>query len=237
MDQSVLLQIDEVTKKFGHVSAVKSVSLSVKKKEIYALIGPNGSGKTTLINCIVGLLKPDHGKIEVCNVDISKKPQTAKALMGFVPDNPQNYLYLTGLEFLRLTGRLRNLSQSETENRITELSSLFPIKEILKDRMESYSRGSLQKTAFIAALIAEPKVLIIDEPIVGLDPVSAQIFGKKLKEVASKGNAVFLSTHSLDFAGKYADKIGILDLGKLVYETSSIGDLESLYLKHTHPET
>lgn len=236
MDQSELLRIKDLTKKFGKVTVIKSVSLSVKKGEVYALIGPNGSGKTTLINNVVGLLKPDHGSIMICGVDLISKPQLAKALFAYIPDNPQNYLYLTGLEFLRLTAGLRGMDKNATAKRVSELSDLFPIKDILEERLENYSRGNLQKTAFLASLLSDPKILIIDEPIVGLDPVSIQIFGNKLKKFASLGNAVLFSTHSLSFAEKYADKVGLLDQGKLIYETSSFKNLEDLYLKYISPE-
>ena len=229
-----MLRIQDLTKKFGERTAVKSVSLSVAAGEVYALIGPNGSGKTTLLNNVVGLLKPDRGKVLICEVNIDTKPQLAKSLFGYVSDNPQNYLYLTGLEFLGLSASLRGLSPEMTEIKITELSGLFPIREILQERMESYSRGNLQKIAFLAALIGDPKVLVIDEPIVGLDPVSVKIFGYKLKDYAERGNAVFFSTHSLSFAEKYADKVGILDLGELTYEAKTYKNLEELYLKHTH---
>lgn len=235
MDRPNLLSIKNVSKSFGDLKAVKSVSLDVPAGKIYALIGPNGSGKTTLINNIVGLLRPDTGTVSIAGVDINQKPVTAKSLMGFVPDNPANYPYLTGLEFLYLSGRLKHLSQPVTAKRLNELKEIFPIDDVLNSPMSGYSRGSLQKTAFLAALLGEPKLLVIDEPVVGLDPSSIKIFGQKLLDFRRSGGAVFLSTHTLSFAHKYADKVGIMYQGKLIFEVDDPQkvDLEKYYEKKT----
>ena len=233
MAESIFLQISGVSKKFGHNQVLRSIDLSVRSGEIYALIGPNGSGKTTLINNIVGLLKPDNGKVLICGVDIDKEPEKAKAMFGFIPDNPTNYLNLTGIEFIRMTARLRMIPKNQADKKISELIRIFPIHDILQNRMETYSRGNMQKTAYLAALIGDPKLLIIDEPIVGLDPVSIKIFGDTLRHFVKKGNTVFLSTHTLPFAEKYADRIGIIHQGSLVYESTNLNNLENTYIKHT----
>ncbi len=232
---SDILQVKSVTKKFGDLVAVNDISLNIKAGTIHALIGPNGSGKTTLLNCIVGLLRPDVGKILVKGVDIQEKPVTAKHFFSYISDNPTIYPYLTGLEFIRLTAKLHRISEEQTEKKLAELINLFPIADILSTRTESYSRGNLEKTAFLSTLISDPNLIIIDEPIVGLDPVSVRIFGKTLQAFTKAGGAVLLSTHTLDFAEKYADGVSVIHGGKLLKEisVSSKTDLEDIYQKAT----
>jgi len=238
MNRENLLSIENLSKSFGTLLALDSVSLKVNKGEVYALIGPNGSGKTTLINNIVGLLKPDTGCVTIAGIDIDKKPLVAKALIGFVPDNPVSYPFLTGNEFLYLTGNLRNIDRTTLDREIEELRQLFPISEVLQTQMSGYSRGNLQKTAFLASLIGSPKLLDIDEPIVGLDPFSIKIFGEKLKQFSKSGGAVFLSTHTLSFAHKYADRVGVMHQGKLIEEVNTPQklDLEKMYEKTINNE-
>lgn len=233
MAESAILQITNLTKRFGRTTAVKSVDIKVGKGEVYALIGPNGSGKTTLINMIVGLLHPDSGDVLIGGTSIEQRPVVAKTLFGYVPDNPTNYPFLSGIEFIRMTARLRSMEESQANKKISELIRIFPIHDILQNRIETYSRGNMQKVAFLSALVGEPKLLIIDEPIVGLDPISIKIFGDTLKSYAKEGNSVFLSTHTLPFAEKYATKIGILNKGVLVHETSSTSNLDRIYEKYT----
>lgn len=229
------LQIKSVTKKFGNLIAVNDVSLNLKAGTVMALIGPNGSGKTTLLNCIVGLLRPDTGKIMIKDVDIQEKPVIAKHLFSYISDSPAIYPYLTGLEFIRLTAKLRGLKEEVAEKKLNELKSLFPIENILSVRTESYSRGNLEKTAFLSALIGNPILLIIDEPIVGLDPASVRIFGETLRLFAEKGGSILLSTHTLGFARKYADVVGIIHDGKLLKEfpVTTKTDIEGIYQKTT----
>lgn len=235
MPQPNLLQIEQITKKFGATTACDQISLDVKSGEIYALIGPNGSGKTTLIHTVVGLLEPDSGRVLICQKDISKKPQLVKSFFGFVPDNPVNYPYLTGQEFLGLTAKLKGISNTKSVGDIKKLSEIFPITDILSLPMEGYSRGSLQKVAFLASLLGHPKLLVIDEPIVGLDPQSIKIFGNTLRHFTLTGGAVLLSTHTLSFAKEYASKIGIIANGKLKEEIISPKnkDIDSIFEKST----
>jgi len=229
------LKIDRLTKKFPTLTAVSSLSLTVPPGTVYALTGPNGSGKTTLLNCVVGLLKPDSGEIHIGGVDVHKKPTLAKHLFAYISDNPAIYPYLTGMEFIYLNAGLRGLSKTDTEKKINEIKKIFPIEEILSARAESYSRGNIEKAAFLSAIVSEPPLLIIDEPIVGLDPKSIEIFGDTLRDYVSGGRSVFISTHTLSFAKKFADKIGIMSKGKLVHELDvrSNTDVESLYDKYT----
>lgn len=229
------LEIKAVTKKFGDLIAINDVSLKVRAGTVMALIGPNGSGKTTLLNCAVGLLHPETGKILIKGIDIQEKPVVAKRLFSYISDNPAIYPYLSGLEFMRLTAKLHGLTEDETEKKIIELKSLFPIEEVLTARTESYSRGNLEKTAFLSAMISDPTLLIIDEPIVGLDPASVSIFGETLRRFARAGGAVLLSTHTLDFAREYADTIGIIYGGKLLKEFSVTAktDIQDIYQRFT----
>lgn len=228
---SNILQIESVTKKFGELIAVNNVSLTIKSGTVFALIGPNGSGKTTLLNCIVGLLSPDAGEILISGVDIQKKPVVAKHLFSYISDNPSIYPYLSGLEFIRLTARLHQLGDSAMENKISELKKIFPIEEILESRTESYSRGNMEKTAFLAALISSPKLLIVDEPIVGLDTASIEILGDTLRKYVKNGGTVFMSTHTLSFVKRFADMAAIIHEGKLIKEIpiKPKTDLEKIY--------
>lgn len=208
-----------LTKRFGSFTAVDRVNINVKPGEIYALIGPNGAGKSTFIKMLVGLLIPDGGSASVAGFDVTNRPISAKSETGYVSDDPSPYDYLTGLEFLMLTGRLRGLKEAAVKNRIGTLTGLFPISEIISTQITRYSRGNKQKIAILAALMTEPKVLIIDEPIVGLDPASIDILGSVLETYAQKGNAVLFATHILEFARKYAKHVGVMKAGSIVKET------------------
>ncbi len=232
---SEILQITSVTKRFGNLLAVSDVSLSIKPGKIYALIGPNGSGKTTLVNCIVGLLRQDIGEIKIKGVSVLEKPVVAKHLFSYISDNPAIYPYLSGEEFIRLSAKLHGLSDTEVESKLSELRDIFPIADILETRTESYSRGNIEKTAFLSTLISHPKLLVIDEPIVGLDTASIDIFGKTLRRFVKTESSVFLSTHTLSFVEKYADVVGIIRSGKLIKElpVHSKTNLEEIYLKNT----
>lgn len=228
--ESVLL-VKEVSKRFGKVRAVDGVTISVNAGEIYALIGPNGSGKTTLVKMITGLLRADKGVIKIGGIEVDKDSLKTKEQLGYLPDDPSPYDYLTGREFLELTGRLKGLSETQVKERVSQLEPIFPLSQILDQAMGQYSRGNKQKVAFLAALISNPKLLIIDEPIVGLDPTSIKIFGEELKEFAKNGGAVLMTTHILDFAKTWADRVGLLDRGELMKEIriNKDTDLETLY--------
>ncbi|MEK7534669.1 MAG: ABC transporter ATP-binding protein [Patescibacteria group bacterium] len=207
-----------LSKQFDHIKAVNSVNLEIQTPQVYALIGPNGSGKTTLIKLLVGLLRPTHGSVSIFGHDILQEGEKAKEMFGYISDDPSPYDYLSGIEFLTLTGKLRRLPSSVIHDRISELLSLFPIQDIVYQRMGLYSRGNRQKLAFLAAFIAQPRLLIIDEPIVGLDPTSIDIFGKALKTFARNGGTVFFATHILSFAKRYADRVGIMHAGRIARE-------------------
>ncbi len=215
----IAIATKNLTKRFGSFTAVNNVNLSVNEGEVYALIGPNGAGKTTLIKLLVGLLIPTTGSATIHGFDIVSRPLAAKKEIGYVPDDPSAYDYLTGLEFLMLTGRLRGLHGGEVKKRIDALLSLFPIADVVATPMERYSRGNKQKVAILAALMTKPKILLIDEPIVGLDPASIDRLGAALVTYAREGHTVFFVTHILSFAQKYARRVGVMKDGAIKKET------------------
>lgn len=212
------IETKNLTKRFGDFEAVKEVNLKIEKGGTYALIGPNGAGKTTLMKIIVGLLSPTSGTATIFGHDITKEPRIVKQFFGYIPDNPMAYDYLTGWEFLSLTGNLRGMEKVRLEKRIKELACLFPIEDILGQVMSSYSRGNRQKVAFLASFLEKPPLLFIDEPIAGLDPASIEIFGKTIRDHVKQGKTVFFISHSLSFAQKYADRVGLMQKGEIVKE-------------------
>lgn len=210
-----LIEAHHLSKKFGSFTAVNAADLSLAAGERLALIGNNGAGKTTLMKMLVGLMIPDAGTARIAGHDITTMPLLAKQQLGYMSDDPTAYDYLSGEEFLILTGRLRGMSETAINHRLAELSKLFPIHSILSQPMSRYSRGNKQKVAFMAALFAKPKVLIIDEPIVGLDSASIDIMGQTLVEYTSEGNAAMFVTHIVDFAEKYATHAAVMVDGAL----------------------
>jgi ABC-2 type transport system ATP-binding protein len=234
--ESAAIETEGLTRDYGKVRAVDNVNIKIKAGEIYALIGPNGAGKTTLIKMLVGLLRPTRGVAKICGFDINKESMGAKRSFGYVPDNPLVYDYLTGYEFLNMTGALRGVKEQEIKKRVSELTDIFPLKDILFQKMGTYSRGNRQKTAFLASIISKPEVLLIDEPISGLDPTSITAFGETLKKYVKDGGAVFLATHILSFGQKYADRVGAMDNGKIKKETpvNAEHNLEKIYKEATN---
>ena len=228
------VSIRNISKSFGKTKVLHSVDISLERGDIYALIGPNGSGKTTLIKTIVGLLTADSGSVNLLGHDIEKEPENSKNTFGYVSDGPLGYDFLSGSEFLALTASLRGLTGDEAKRSINELANPFSLADVLPQSMTHYSRGNLQKVAFIAALLGHPQILIIDEPIVGLDPGSITVFGQKIQEFAKRGGIVFFVTHTLSFGEKYANRFGLLKTGRLVDEGTLKPhlDLETIYHKH-----
>lgn len=222
-----LLELRNVSKNFGSTQAVVDLSISVKTGETYALIGPNGAGKTTTVKLITGLLLPTGGTIAIFGKNIETEPVAIKKDLGYIPDDPFVYDYLTGREFLEFVGDLYGLSRKETKERLKALLSLYNLESVVDGRFADYSRGNKQKTVIIAAFLHQPKLLVIDEPVVGLDVQSQNVTLRLLKDFAKKGGSVFLSTHTLSVAQILADRIGILREGRMVEE----GTLASLRLK------
>lgn len=210
------IKTSNLTKKFGSFTAVHDISFTLKEGEICAMVGENGAGKTTFLKLLIGLLAPTSGSVEICGIPIDKNPIEAKTHVGYIPDNPEAYSYLSGEEFLNLTGKLRNMEKKEFDIRMKELVPLFPLAPILKTPMSQYSRGNKQKVAFLASILTRPDVLIIDEPIVGLDPASIETLGKTLVSYVKSGKSVLFVTHIIEFAKAYASRTITMNHGRLV---------------------
>jgi ABC-2 type transport system ATP-binding protein len=227
MTDTPLIQARQLVKRFGDKVAVNDVSLDVRGGEIFGFLGPNGAGKTTTIKMIVGLLQPTSGTVFVDGYDIQAQPLPAKAASGYVPDEPNLYAKLTARELLRFVSDLYGVDRQLAERRLTELLRLFDLTQAGDDPIDSYSHGMRQKTAMAAALVHDPRVLVLDEPTVGLDPKSARLTKDILRQTADRGRAVFLSTHILEIAERMCDRIGIIDRGRLI-ATGTMDELRSL---------
>lgn len=221
---SALIEAVHLSKKFGEKNAVDDATFQVRAGEIFGFLGPNGAGKTTTLKMLVGLLKPTSGTARIAGYDIQSQPLQAKAASGYVPDEPNLYSKLSGRELLRFVGDLYQLERSQVARRTDELLRLFDLSAAEDDLIDSYSHGMQQKISLAAALLHDPKVLILDEPTVGLDPKSARLIKDILRQFAERGAAVMLSTHILEIAERMCDRIGIINRGKLI----AIGSLEEL---------
>ncbi len=215
-----MIRLHQVTKKFGHFTAVDNVSLEVGEGEFYGILGPNGAGKTTTIKMMTGLYSPSSGTVEIDGSDIERFPTKSKLVIGYIPDQPFLYEKLSGREFLYFSGGLYKMNHHEITKRINELVERFEIGPWIDQRSENFSQGMRQRTVIVAALLHRPKVLIIDEPMVGLDPRSAHIVKEVLKEQVHGGAAIFMSTHSLPVVEELCTRIGVIKEGKLVFEDS-----------------
>jgi ABC-2 type transport system ATP-binding protein len=241
-DDNALIESQHLSKHYGDKVAVNDVSFEVYAGEVFGFLGPNGAGKTTTIKMIVGLLQPTSGTIKVAGYDVTRHPLQAKAASGFVPDTPNLYPKLSGRELLRFVGDLYEMDRQQVERRIEELLKIFRLEEARDDTIDSYSHGMQQKTALAAALMHDPKVLVLDEPTAGLDPRSARLIKDMLRQMAERGSAVFLSTHILEIAERMCDRIGIINEGELIavgtmQELRSLGkgetSLEDIFLSLT----
>jgi ABC-2 type transport system ATP-binding protein len=219
-----LIQTQELVKRFGEKTAVDRVTFQVSAGEVFGFLGPNGAGKTTTIKMIVGLLQPTSGSVSVAGFDLHTQPLQAKAVSGYLPDTPNLYPKLSGRELLRFVGDLYQIDQAQVNRRSQELFKLFELVEVADDPIDTYSHGMQQKTALASALLHDPRVLVMDEPTVGLDPRSARIIKDILRQLAERGAAVFLSTHILEIAERMCDRIGIIDEGRLI----AVGTMQEL---------
>jgi len=213
-----MLQIKNIVKKFGYFSAVNGINVHINQGELYGFLGPNGAGKTTTIKMIAGIYAPTSGSITINGIDISKNPVKAKLQIGYVPDQPYLYEKLTGREFLYFSGGLYNLDKKTIQNRIDELVDILNIESWLDKRTEEYSQGMRQRITIASALLHDPKLIVLDEPMIGLDPQSAVLVKKILNQKVSEGASVFVSTHSLSFAEEICSRIGIIKAGVMIYE-------------------
>ena len=218
--KQVLIKTAGLTRQFGSTTAVDHIDLEVNAGEIYGFLGPNGSGKTTTIRMLTGLLEPTSGEAFICGHDIVKEPARAKALIAYVPDQPKIYGKLTAREFLALMADLYRMPADYAREQAAHLLALFELAGRADELLESYSHGMRQKVVLAAALIHRPRVLLMDEPTVGLDPRSARLLKNVLQELARQGAAVFVSTHILEIAERMCHRVGILQEGRLIAQGS-----------------
>jgi len=238
-----MIKLIHLTKRFGRLTAVNDLSLDIPRGEIFGFLGPNGAGKTTTIKMMAGILQPTGGTVIIDGKDLAEDPVGAKQVTGFIPDRGFLYEKLSGIEFLRFVGSLYGMDDRRSEARIRELLSLFEMDQWSGDLIESYSHGMKQRLVMSAALIHEPKVIVVDEPMVGLDPKGARLVKTIFKALASKGVSIFMSTHTLVVAEEMCDRIGIIHEGRLIavgtaYELRKKAgaekyDLEAVFLKLT----
>jgi len=223
-DSNHILVIDNLTKKFGRFTAVNSISLKVKRGEIFGFLGPNGAGKTTTIKMIAGLLKPDKGQILINRHNLAQEPRKCKQETGYIPDRPYLFEKLTGYEFLQFIASLYNLAPDIFSRNTAHYLKLFDLEDWEHHLIESYSHGMRQKLIISSIFMLEPPLIVVDEPMVGLDPKSARIVKELFKRHASAGASIFLSTHSLEIAEELCDRIGIILNGSL----RALGNLQDL---------
>ena len=231
-----MLRIEGLTKKFGDKTAVDDLSLHIRPGEIYGFIGHNGAGKTTTIKSVCGILQFDSGEIYVDGVSVKKDPVACKKELAYIPDNPDLYEFMSGIKYLNFIADVYGVKASVSRERISKYADIFGLTEDLAQPVSSYSHGMKQKLAIIAALVHDPKLMIMDEPFVGLDPKASYDLKEIMREKCARGHAVFFSTHVLEVAEKLCDSIAIIRGGKLVVSGKTedvIGDnsLEEVFLE------
>jgi len=241
-----MIQLRSLTKRYGKFTAVDSIDLSVARGEIFGFLGPNGAGKTTTLRMIAGILRPTAGTVLIGGVDVVKDPLQAKAKLGYIPDRPFIYEKLTGAEFLRFVAGLYDQHGADIERRGNELLALFDLEDWRDELVESYSHGMRQKLIISSAFVHRPEAIVVDEPMVGLDPKAARILKDLFREYVSRGHTIMMSTHTLEVAESLCDRIAIIQAGTIRAEgtmselrtQSEDGTerLESIFLKLTGEE-
>lgn len=211
-----MLKIEHLTKKFGEQTAVDDLNLHIAPGEIYGFIGHNGAGKTTTLKSVVGILRFDEGEILIDGRSIKSDPIGCKRQIAYIPDNPDLYDYMTGIRFLNFIADIFGIQSSVRQERINKYADAFNLTENLSQPIASYSHGMKQKLAIISAWIHNPKLIIMDEPFVGLDPKASHLLKEMMREVCDNGGAIFFSTHVLEVAEKLCDKVAIIKDGKLI---------------------
>jgi ABC-2 type transport system ATP-binding protein len=231
-----MIEFDKVTRNYGNKVAVDGLSLTIRPGELFALLGPNGAGKTTTIRMLTGLLRPTTGAVRVCGHDLVSDARRATRSIGYVPDEPFLYDKLSGREFLEFVAEMRGMDQSTRNQVIERECRQFDLEDFVDDLTETYSHGMKQRVVFAAAMLHDPPVLVIDEPMVGLDPRSVRVVKDRLRVQAGAGTTVFMSTHTLAVAEEIADRIGIMDHGGLFF-LGTVGELQrELASRHTSLE-
>lgn len=241
-----MIKLYNTTKKYGDKIAVNNLSLEIPTGIIFGFLGPNGAGKSTTIKMITGIEKPSHGKIVVDNIDILKNPLLAKSQIAYVPDEPFFYSHMTGIQYLNFISDIFEISSDERKKNIERYADYFDFLDALKESTSKYSHGMKQKLSLISAFIHNPKVIILDEPLVGLDAKAAKTVKQLLKEFAQEGKTVFFSTHVMDTAERFCEELAIINKGNLVFNgtfdnlKNTTGEknstLENLFLELTEAE-
>jgi ABC-2 type transport system ATP-binding protein len=238
-----MIELVNLAKHYGRLTAVDSLNLEVQTGEIFGFLGPNGAGKTTTIRVMMGILRPTAGQVFLGGYDVERQPEEAKAISGFIPDRPFIYEKLSGLEFLQFVGKLHRVDSDRLERRISELLDYFELGRWKDELAESYSHGMKQRLVVCASLIHEPRILVVDEPMVGMDPKGARKLKDLFRSLSANGTTVFLSTHSISVAEEVCHRIGIIQRGRLIacgtmadlyaQAQSKHGNLESVFLELT----
>ena len=238
-----MIELTALTKRYGSFTAVDAIDLVVPKGQLFGFLGPNGAGKTTTLRMIAGILRPSSGTVHIAGVDVAREPMVAKSILGYIPDRPFIYDKLTGAEFLRFVAGLYSQSGKAIEHRGRELLALFDLDEWRDELVESYSHGMRQKLIISSAFIHKPDVIVVDEPMVGLDPKAARILKDLFTEYTRRGHTIMMSTHTLEVAEAMCDRIGIIQsdtiraLGSMdelqASSTSGSDGLEQIFLKLT----
>jgi len=210
-----MIQLKGLTKRYGTFTAVDAINLHVPHGQLFGFLGPNGAGKTTTLRMIAGILRPTAGTVHIDGIDVVDDPIAAKAVLGYIPDRPFIYEKLTGAEFLRFVAGLYGQDGPVIERRMTELLTLFDLIEWRDELVESYSHGMRQKLIISSAFLHKPKVIVVDEPMVGLDPKAARILKDLFREYTRRGHTIMMSTHTLEVAETMCDRIGIIQGGKI----------------------
>lgn len=236
-----MLKIENLTKKYGDKKAVDGLSLHIQKGEIYGFIGHNGAGKTTTLKACCGILSFEEGEIFVDGVSIREKPLDCKAKIAYIPDNPDLYAFMSGIQYLNFVADIFKIPSNVRKERIRKYGDIFDLTKDLAQSISAYSHGMKQKLAVISALIHEPKLILLDEPFVGLDPKAAHSLKEIMREFCDNGSAIFFSTHVLEVAEKLCDKIAIIKDGKLIKqgtvdEVKGDSDLENVFLELVEAE-
>jgi ABC-2 type transport system ATP-binding protein len=229
----ILIKTEALTKRYGSLPVVDDLNLEIRAGEIFGFLGPNGAGKTTTIRMLTGLLEPSAGRAYICGHDVTKNSAQAKALLAYVPDQPKVYGKLTAREFLALIADLYRMPREISRERSQQLLAMFGLEDRADELLEGYSHGMRQKVVLAGALIHQPRVLLMDEPTVGLDPASARLLKDVLQELARQGATVFVSTHILEIAERLCHRVGILNKGRLI----ALGSPEELRQQVGHSES
>jgi len=211
-----MIELIDLKKNYGEFRAVDQLNLCVKRGEVFGFIGPNGAGKTTTIKMMGGILAPTEGTVKIAGINLQQEPERAKSKIGFIPDRPYLYEKLTGMEFLRFTADLYGVSENEFEETALRILKDFSLTEWAHELIESYSHGMKQRLIMSAALLHDPEVIIVDEPMVGLDPAAIIMVKNLFRKLAAQGVTIFMSTHTLKVAEETCDRIGVINKGRLI---------------------